>query len=82
MVEVVAPSTMTSSHSPQKTSYNGDDDSAVLAEEYSKGQATNLTSTERKRIFRKLDWHLLPLVSLLYLLSFLYVLIYLPQNRS
>lgn len=30
-----------------------------------------LGPTERARLLRKLDWHLLPLVSLLYLLSFL-----------
>ena len=29
---------------------------------------------EERRVWRKLDWHLLPFVSLLYLLSFLYVL--------
>ena len=28
---------------------------------------------EERRVWRKLDWHLLPFVSLLYLLSFLYV---------
>ena len=30
-----------------------------------------LSPAERARLLRKLDWHLLPLVSLLYLLSFL-----------
>ncbi|KAG6335259.1 hypothetical protein ID866_3834 [Astraeus odoratus] len=34
-------------------------------------EATELNSTERTRILRKLDVHLLPFVSLLYLLSFL-----------
>ncbi|KAH0827980.1 hypothetical protein J3R83DRAFT_3620 [Lanmaoa asiatica] len=30
-----------------------------------------LSPAERARLLRKVDWHLLPLVSLLYLLSFL-----------
>lgn len=30
-----------------------------------------LSPAERARLLRKIDWHLLPLVSLLYLLSFL-----------
>jgi hypothetical protein len=30
-----------------------------------------LSPAERARLLRKLDWHLLPLVSLLYLLAFL-----------
>ena len=30
-----------------------------------------LNPAERAKLLRKLDWHLLPLVSLLYLLSFL-----------
>lgn len=30
-----------------------------------------LSPVERARLLRKIDWHLLPLVSLLYLLSFL-----------
>ena len=30
-----------------------------------------LSPAERARLLRKLDWHLLPLVSLLYLLCFL-----------
>jgi hypothetical protein len=33
--------------------------------------AEELNPGERARILRKLDWHLLPFVSLLYLLSFL-----------
>jgi hypothetical protein len=32
-----------------------------------------LDETLQKRVWRKLDWHLLPFVSLLYLLSFLCV---------
>jgi len=35
------------------------------------GDVVELSLAERGRLLRKLDWHLLPLVSLLYLLSFL-----------
>ena len=34
-------------------------------------EVLELSPTERARLLRKLDWHLLPLVSFLYLLSFL-----------
>lgn len=33
--------------------------------------AMDLSTKERTRILRKLDWHILPLISLLYLLSFM-----------
>jgi hypothetical protein len=37
-----------------------------------------LSETERNRILRKIDVHILPFVSLLYLLSFLFVTFLLP----
>lgn len=31
----------------------------------------HVTEEEKKKVLRKMDWHLLPFISLLYLLSFL-----------
>ncbi|EIW82847.1 MFS general substrate transporter [Coniophora puteana RWD-64-598 SS2] len=42
-----------------------------LGESGEKELAVDVSPTERARILRKMDWHLLPFVSLLYLLSFL-----------
>ncbi|EGO25330.1 hypothetical protein SERLADRAFT_368727 [Serpula lacrymans var. lacrymans S7.9] len=47
-----------------------DEDGASI-QDSEKDIPIELTSQERRRILRKLDWHLLPFVSLLYLLSFL-----------
>jgi len=41
--------------------------------EVEEGGILKIDPAERQRILRKLDWHLLPLVSTLYLLSFLWV---------
>jgi hypothetical protein len=46
----------------------------VGSEDVSSGDVdtkVELTSAEYQKILRKLDWHILPIVSLLYLLSFL-----------
>lgn len=39
-----------------------------------------LRTKEKARILRKIDWHVLPLVSLLYLLSFLCVTVKFPSD--
>jgi len=46
-----------------------DDEKAVVSD--GAREVLEFSPTERARLLRKLDWHLLPLVSLLYLLSFL-----------
>lgn len=35
--------------------------------------ATEVTEKDRQKLYRKIDWHILPYVSLLYFLSFLWV---------
>jgi hypothetical protein len=55
----------------EKTSY--DEDVAVADKET---EAVELTDSARTTILRKLDVHLLPFVSLLYLLSFLWVRVF------
>ncbi|KDQ57415.1 hypothetical protein JAAARDRAFT_206966 [Jaapia argillacea MUCL 33604] len=43
----------------------------VYQEEQKEGSLSKFSPVEDRRLLRKLDWHLLPFVSLLYLLSFL-----------
>jgi hypothetical protein len=52
----------------EKVSYEGDDIPSPTKE-----HEVEITDIARKKILRKLDVHLLPFVSLLYLLSFLWV---------
>lgn len=49
------------------TTNNEKDDPLV----YGSSNVMELSSVERARLLRKLDWHLLPQVTLLYFLSFL-----------
>lgn len=53
--------------------------STFKGEELSGGHASD-SDAEERRVWRKLDWHLLPFVSLLYLLSFLYVSSHVPPS--
>ena len=55
----------TENHSPQC-------DKAVSAN-INSDSTNDFDNAERKRIVRKIDWHILPLVTLLYCLSFLSV---------
>ena len=65
---------------PSSARTNGSVDSAAYSSLHKEDNATlfdggdqvvGLDSVECARLLRKLDWHLLPLVSLLYLLCFL-----------
>lgn len=52
----------------EKASYHEDASPARVEQAF---QHDDFDPVEHKRILRKIDWHLLPFVSLLYLLSFL-----------
>lgn len=42
-------------------------------------EITDLTEKEKEALYRKLDWHLLPILAILFTMSFVYVFLGLPS---